>query len=392
MRILVLGADGYLGWPTAMHFSSRGHEVAVLDNFVKRKWEMEQDISPLVPVASLQTRIRAWEELTGKKIQNYVCDLLNARQTYKCLEEFRPEAIIHYAEQPSAPYSMMMRSCAVETQSNNVIGTLNLLFAMNRFCPEAHLIKLGTMGEYGTPNIDIEEGFIEVEHKGRKDVLPFPKQPFSFYHLSKVHDSNNIMFACRVWGLRSTDLNQGVVYGISTEETVRDPRLTTSFHYDSIFGTVLNRFCVQAVAGIPLTLYGSGGQIRSFLNIRDTLQCVELVALNPPAEGQFRVYNQFTEVFSLVELANLVQEAAAKVGIEVTIQNVDNPRIESENHYYNPVSQNLRSLGLKPRLLSDVLVQDMLRYIVAHKDYINPIHIPPTIRWRQKDKSQASDA
>ena len=260
MRIIVLGGDGYLGWPTAMYFSSRGHDVMIFDNFSKRKWEMERGVEPLVPLTPLHQRLRIWKEVSGLTIRLVVGDLMNPRVVYKTLEGFKPDAIIHYAEQPSAPYSMMDREHAVMTQANNVIGNLNLLFAMKAYCPDAHLIKLGTMGEYGTPNIDIEEGFIEIEHKGRKDTLPFPKQAFSFYHLSKVHDSNNIMFACRTWGLRSTDLNQGVVYGIETEETKRHPLLHTSFHYDDVFGTVINRFCVQAVAGMPLTVYGKIGR------------------------------------------------------------------------------------------------------------------------------------
>src|SRR5207302_9459050 len=192
------------------------------------------------------------------------------------------------------------RGRAVQTQRNNVLGTLNVLHALTKYVPEAQLVKLGTMGEYGTPNIDIEEGWLDVELNGRSDRLPFPKMPGSFYHLSKVHDSHNIHFACRVWGLAATDLNQGVVYGIATDETELHPELRTSFHYDAVFGTALNRFCAQAVAGVPLTVYGAGGQKRGFLNIRDTLECVRLAAENPAERGEVRVFNQFTEVFSVL--------------------------------------------------------------------------------------------
>ena len=306
MKILVLGGDGYLGWPTAMHFANRGYEIAVFDNFVKRKWELENGITGLLPIATLHERVRIFKDVTGRDIKLYVGDLLNHRIIYKVLNDFEPEVIIHYAEQPSAPYSMLGRASAVETQYNNVIGTLNLLFAIQHTKPKAHLIKLGTMGEYGTPNIDIEEGYIEIHHKGRSDRLPFPKMPGSFYHLSKVHDSNNIMFACRIWGLKATDLNQGVVYGIETEETKLHPKLATNFHYDEIFGTALNRFCVQAVIGHPLTVYGKGKQTRGFLNIVDTLQCVQLAAENPPENNEMRVFNQFTEVFTVKALAELV--------------------------------------------------------------------------------------
>jgi len=297
VRILVLGGDGYLGWPTAMYLSKRGHAVGVVDNFAKRRWEMELNVEPLIPIRTLHDRVKAWEEVTGRRIELFVGDLRNYAVVESALETFRPDALVHYGEQPSAPYSMIDHNRAVFTQMNNVAGTLNVLWSMKKVVPECRLVKLGTMGEYGTPNIDIEEGFIEIDHRGRRDVLPFPKQAGSFYHLSKVHDSHNIMFACRVWKLASTDLNQGVVYGITTDETGLDERLETSFHYDEAFGTALNRFCVQAVAGIPLTVYGRGGQRRGFLNIRDTIQCVELAILNPARCGEYRVFNQFTKRF-----------------------------------------------------------------------------------------------
>jgi UDP-sulfoquinovose synthase len=277
---------------------------------------------------------------------------------------------------------MASREQAVETQHTNVIGTLNLLFAMRDHVPSAHLVKLGTMGEYGTPNIDIEEGFIEIHHKGRTDVLPFPKLPGSLYHLSKVHDSHNIHFACRIWGLRATDLNQGLVYGIETDETAMDDRLVTRFDYDEIFGTVLNRFCVQAVIGHPLTVYGKGGQTRGCLNIRDTLQCVELAVNNPADLGEFRVFNQFTEQFTVAGFADLVKEAAAELGREVEIQNFPNPRIEAEQHYYNATNTKLRDLGLEPHYLGAELVQSMLSAIERHKNRVILRAIAPRTQWK----------
>lgn len=381
MRILILGGDGYLGWPTAMHFSSLGDEVMVADNFSKRRLEMEEGIEPLEHIPTLHKRVALWKEVTGQDIHLRVGDLLNHRFVYSVLDEFHPHAIIHYAEQPSAPYSMQGREQAVFTQHTNVIGTLNLLFGIKKYCPEAHLVKLGTMGEYGTPNIDIEEGYIEIEHKGRKDILPFPKQPFSFYHLSKVHDSHNIMFCCKVWGLKATDLNQGVVYGIETDHTNLHPELRTSFHYDAVFGTVLNRFCVQAVAGIPLTVYGKGGQTRGMLNIRDTLQCVELAVRKPAEDGECRVFNQFTEAFSIVEIAEMVKHAARELDINVEINHIPNPRVEKEEHYYKPVHTKLQDLGLKPRLLSEELLEHMIQSIGRVRDRINLNTIQPTIRW-----------
>ena len=383
MRILILGGDGYLGWPTAMHFSNKGHEVMVVDNFVKRRLELEEGVEALDALPPLHRRVQYWTEVSGKEIQLRIGDLTNHRFIYKVLRDFQPEAIVHYAEQPSAPYSMQGREQAVFTQHNNVIGNLNLLFAMRSSCPDAHLIKLGTLGEYGTPNIDIEEGYIKIEHNGRSDVLPFPKKPFSFYHLSKVHDSHNIMFACRIWGMRATDLNQGVVYGIDTDETLLDQRLGTSFHYDHVFGTVINRFCVQAVAGIPLTVYGTGGQTRGCLNVRDTLQCVELAAMNPAESGDCRVFNQFTESFSVQQYANMVKEAADDMGIETKINPIENPRNEQENHYYNPKNTKLRDLGLEPHFLTKDVIQSMIRFIQSRKEHIRTDSIMPLVKWKQ---------
>lgn len=384
MKILILGGDGYLGWPTAMHFATKGHEVAVADNLSKRFWEAEMGVAPLFPIPPLQQRVRVWNEKNpGNLLRLYIGDIAqNQRFIYDLFEEFLPEAIVHYAEQPSAPYSMHSRLRAVSTQVNNIAGTLNVLFAMRRWTPDAHLIKLGTMGEYGTPNIDIEEGWLEIEHNGRRDRVLYPKRPGSFYHLSKVHDSHNIEFACRIWDIRSTDLNQGVVYGMETDETQKYPELLTSFHYDEVFGTALNRFAVQAALGMPLTVYGAGGQTRGFLNIRDTLQCVEIAALNPPKAGEFRVFNQFTEVFSVGDIAEKVVRAADGIGIKATIEHLPNPRIEKEEHYYNPKNTSLASLGLQPHLLDGAVITGILKKIIAAREHIDESIIRPKIKWR----------
>ena len=392
MKILVLGGDGYLGWPTALYFSNRGHDVTIIDNLAKRHWEMEMGVTPLVSIPAWHRRQEVWQEVSGKTIEFTVGDIAaNPRMLYRTLGSLNPDVIIHYAEQPSAPYSMHSREKAVYTQQNNVLGTLNLLFGIKSQCPDAHLIKLGTMGEYGTPNIDIEEGFIEVSHNGRRDRLPFPKQPGSFYHLTKVHDSHNIMFACKIWGLRSTDLNQGVVYGIDTHETRLHPDLRTSFHYDAIFGTALNRFCIQAAAGHPLTVYGQGGQTRGYLNILDTLQCVELAAVNRPKEGEYRVFNQFTELFSVQQLAEQVQAAGKKLGLDAEIDHIDNPRVEMEDHYYNPKHTHLLSLGLKPHMLDDVLLDDVLKKAIRYRDNVDMSQLDPKIRWRTMDITETAE-
>jgi UDP-sulfoquinovose synthase len=382
MRVLILGGDGYLGWPTALRFSAGGHEVSVLDNFIRRRWVEGVGSDSLTPIADLQTRIAAWSELSGNEIASYVGSVADGEFLDRVLAETRPEAVIHYGQQASAPYSMASREQAVETQYGNVIGNLNLLFAIRDHVPDCHLVKLGTMGEYGQPNIDIEEGYIRIEHKGRSDTLPFPKLPASLYHCSKVHDSTNIHFACRTWGLRATDLNQGVVYGVETEETCDDERLITRFDYDEVFGTVLNRFCLQAVIGHPLTVYGSGGQTRGFLNIRDTLRCIELAVENPAERGEFRVFNQFTEQFSVIDLAHLVKHSAEHLGYSVEIQHLDNPRVEKEEHYYNAIHTKLLDLGLQPTLLGEELVESMIHAIERHKGRAIEGAIDPRTRWR----------
>ncbi len=382
MRILILGGDGYLGWPTAMYLSNKGHDVAVLDNFVKRRIELEEGVEPLEHIVPLHRRIQIWKSVSGKDIRLYVGDLLNARLIDKVLAEFQPESIVHYAEQPSAPYSMQSRERAVFTQYNNVIGNLNLLFAIKGRCPNCHLVKLGTMGEYGTPNIDIEEGYLTITHNGRTETILYPKLPHSFYHLSKVHDSNNIHFACRIWGLRATDLNQGVVYGIETAETAMHPELRTSLHYDDIFGTVLNRFCVQAAIGMPLTVYGKGGQTRGYLNILDTLRCVELAAMNPATPGELKIYNQFTEQFLVSEVADRVAAAGKRAGLKVSVDHLPNPRVELEEHYYNAKHSKLVDLGLQPHLLTDAVADRMLAHAIKHRDAVDRSTILPRVKWR----------
>jgi UDP-sulfoquinovose synthase len=379
MRILVLGGDGYLGWPTALHLSQAGHDVAVADNFVRRQYDFELGVDSLVPIQLLQTRTTAWHEITGKSIETFVGDLTDADFTYQMIRDFRPDTVVHFAEQRAAPYSMIDRKHAVYTQVNNVVGTLNLLYAIAEIDPEIHLVKLGTMGEYGTPNIDIEEGWLDLEYKGRKDRVLYPKRPGSFYHLSKVHDSHNMEFACRIWGLRATDLNQGVVYGQQTPETALDDRLATRFDYDAVFGTVLNRFVVQAVLGLPLTVYGKGGQTRGIIDIRDTVRCVQLACETPAERGEFRVFNQITESMSVADIAETI---ATRFPGEVTIDNLDNPRVEKEDHYYKVTHTGLIELGLNPHLLSDTLITSLFDIAKRYADRVDPQAMQPQVNWR----------
>ncbi len=382
MRILVLGGDGYCGWPTALYLSNRGHEVGIVDSFQRRLWDHELGTETLTPIRALPERLRTWEHLTGNSIESFVGDITNFAFLSAAVSEFGPDAMIHFAEQRAAPYSMIDREHAVFTQVNNVVGTLNVLFAIKEFQPDCHLVKLGTMGEYGTPNIDIEEGFIRIQHNGREDVLPFPKQAGSFYHLSKVHDSHNIAFCCKTWGLRATDLNQGVVYGTMTNEVAMDERLINRFDYDDVFGTALNRFCIQAAISHPLTVYGKGGQTRGFLDIRDTVRCIELACLNPPSPGEFRVFNQFTEQFSVLQLARLVGEAGEKMGLKVTLQHLPDPRVEAEEHYYNAKHTKLIDLGLQPHFLSDSLLDSLLNIALRYESRVDPTQFFPTVNWR----------
>ena len=383
MKITVLGGDGYCGWATALYLSRKGHEVSIADSFIRRQWDYELGVQTLTPIRSLPERLRIWEALTGRRIESFSGDVTDYEFLASLIEQLRPDAVVHFAEQRAAPYSMIDRKHAVFTQVNNVVGTLNLLFALREIAPDCHLVKLGTMGEYGTPNIDIEEGYLTIEHNGRRDTLPYPKQPGSFYHLSKVHDSHNIMFTCRTWGLRATDLNQGVVYGTMTDEVALDEGLINRFDYDEIFGTVLNRFCVEAAVGYPLTVYGKGGQTRGYIDIRDTVQCIELACLTPAAPGEFRVFNQFTEQFSVLELARMVQAAGRHMGLDVGIEHLPDPRVEQEEHYYNARHSKLIDLGLQPHFLSESLVDSLVNIAVRYRTRIDTDLFRPRVDWRQ---------
>lgn len=383
MKVLVIGGDGYCGWATALYLSNKGYEVGILDNLVRRHWDAQLGVDTLTPIAPIQQRLQRWQNITGKKIALYVGDITDYSFLSQALRDFEPTSIVHFGEQRSAPYSMIDREHAVLTQVNNVVGTLNLLYAMKEDFPDCHLVKLGTMGEYGTPNIDIEEGYITIEHNGRKDTLPYPKQPGSFYHLSKVHDSHNIHFACKIWGLRATDLNQGVVYGVLTEETGMDEMLINRLDYDGVFGTALNRFCIQAAIGHPLTVYGKGGQTRGFLDIRDTVRCMEIAINNPADAGQFRVFNQFTELFSVEDLALKVKQAGVAIGLDVQIDHLENPRVELEEHYFNAKNTKLIDLGLQPHYLSDSLLDSLLNFAIKYQQRVNKDQILPKVSWRR---------
>ena len=382
MRVLVLGADGYLGWPTCMYFSQRGHQVMGVDNYFRRNAAIELDCEPLIPTPNLIQRAKIWKEITGKEIDVIIRDVTDYGPLLSIFKEYRPDVVVHYAEQPSAPYSMINRDTAAVTVRNNLISTLNIVYAVREVKPDCQIIKIGTMGVYGTPNIDIEEGWIDVEHKGRKDRFLFPRQASSLYHTTKIQDTDMLWFYVRTWGISATDLMQGPVYGIATDETDLDSRLIPNFNYDEIFGTVLNRFIVQAVAGHPLTVYGKGNQIRGYLNIKDTMQCVYLSATQPAEPGSLRVFNQLTETFSVNQLAENVKTVGDRLGYSVHIKYYENPRVEKEDHYYNPKYTGLLQLGLEPHYLDDDIIEGMFRLVEKYKDRINRDAIFRGITWK----------
>ena len=381
MRVLILGGDGYLGWPTAMNLTAKGHDVAVVDNYLRRRLCREENVEPLFEVPNLHERVELWESVSGYKISTFIGDLNEWEFVEEVFRTFSPEGIVHYAEQPSAPYSMLNRQAAVLTLQNNLTVTANVIFAVKEFCPDTHIVKIGTMGEYGTPNIDIEEGWLEVEHKGRRHKFLYPRQASSLYHTTKVMDTDLLWFYVRIWGIRVTDLMQGPVYGLFTDENAEYEQLLPFFNYDEIFGTVLNRFVVQAVAGYPLTVYGKGGQTRGYLNIKDTLNCVQLSLEKPAERGELRIFNQFVETFSVNELAEKVQRVGSQIGLNVTLQSVKNPRIEEEEHYYNPKHTGLLELGLNPNYLTDEVLAEMMEAVLRHKDSIKQGQIYREVKW-----------
>jgi UDP-sulfoquinovose synthase len=381
MKILVLGGDGYLGWPTAMRLSAQGHEVMVVDNYLRRRLCREESADPLFEAPDLRARVKRWRERSGREIELRIGDLTDWNVVASVFQSFTPDALVHYAEQPSAPYSMLNRDAASLTLNNNLNVTLNAIYGVRQFAPDCHIVKLGTMGEYGTPNIDIEEGWIEIAHKGRKDKFLFPRQAGSLYHTTKIMDTDLLWHYVRMWRLRVTDLMQGPVYGLETYENEGDEELYSFLNYDEIFGTVINRFVVQAVAGHPLTVYGQGGQTRGFLNIKDTLNCIQLSVENPAAAGELRVFNQFTETFSVADLAERVASAGRQLGLSVAVKSVPNPRKEAEKHYYNPVHTGLLSLGLKPHFLTDEVLAQLMGLVIRYRNRIDPDRFLRNVRW-----------
>ena len=384
MKILILGMDGYLGWPTAMDLAARGHEVLGIDNYLRRNMALETCSEPLIPTPNLHDKSTLFETLSQNRIAVEIGDCTDYDFFSSVFKDFLPDAVVHYAEQPSAPYSMRSRNSAALTLNNNLQSTFNLIWNVIEHQPNCHIVKLGTMGEYGTPNIDIEEGWIEINHNGRSHEFLYPRQAASLYHTTKILDTDLLWFYVRTAKIRVTDLMQGPVYGLETEQTILDDQLLPNFHYDDIFGTLINRFIVQAISNTPLTVYGEGGQTRGYLNLKDTLQCIDLALNTPPAEGELRILNQFTELFSVNQIAEKIQVVGKQLGLDVKVQNINNPRIELENHYYNAKHHGLLDLGLQPHLLTDDALATMMNKIIQYQEKIDTTKILPRVCWNNR--------
>jgi hypothetical protein len=393
MKVLITGIDGYSGWPLALHLLSRGHEVFGVDNFVTRRRVKEVGSWSATPIPSFPNRQKAVRELLGKELGFYRGDLGHYDFVHHVLAEEKPDAIVHLAEQRSAPYSMIDVHHAVATQVQNIVGTLHLLYAIRDTCPKAHLVKMGTMGEYGTPNTDIPEGFFETEFRGRKDYLPFPRQAGSWYHWSKVFDSGDVMFASKIFGLAATDVMQGVIYGLRTTE-MTDRRLLTRFDFDETWGTALNRFITQAVLGLPITPYGKGEQRRGFIALEDSMQSLRLAVENPADPGEYRVLNQFDAAYSVNELAEVAARVAKEFGLSPVIEHPPDPRVEAEQHYYNPIHERLVALGYRRTRELEEVVREIYRDLLYYRRRLEAKRhvVQPVVQWRSVDSRPALHA
>ncbi|MDT7861382.1 MAG: UDP-sulfoquinovose synthase [Saccharolobus sp.] len=385
MRVLILGIDGYLGWPLALRLGKRGHEVIGVDNLYTRNAVREVGSDSAFPLPEPEERIAAAKKILDVNITFYRADVKDYEKLYDIIQKHKPDAIVHFAEQRSAPYSMIDVHHANYTFINNITSTINLIYAILKVDPTIHVLKMGTMGEYGTPNYDIlESAFVEVEIKGKKDKIPFPKWASSWYHWSKVYDTYNLMWANKVWGLTITDIMQGPVYGTRTEEII-DEKLRTRFDFDEVWGTVVNRYCVEAILGLPLTPYGKGGQTRGFISLEDSMQALTILLEHPPSQGEYRVVNQIHEVLSVSQIANMVKEVGESLGLKVEIQHVKNPRVEKEEHYYNVESKILPSLGFTPKKKMKDEIKFMLEDLIPYKSRLEKFKhvIFPRTDWRK---------
>jgi UDP-sulfoquinovose synthase len=379
MRVMILGIDGYLGWTLALWLGSLGCQISGVDNYSRRNWVKERGAHTVVPIDRMTERLHAAKEVLGININFRELNILNERERLReFIEEIKPEAIVHYAECPSAPYSMIDADHAIMVQQNNVLGTLGLLFIMRDVVPETSLIKLGTMGEYGTPltGRPLFEGVFPADAilkwGDREWSLAgelTPRDPVSFYHVSKVQDTFNVYEACKYWWLRSYDVMQGVIYGVHTDQVSADERLRTRFDIDEWFGTVINRFVAQAVIGFPLTIYGSGEQIRSFIALEDAMQCMTRLIASPPEPGQYSVVNQMSGYYSIRSLAETVAKIGSQeFGLTIRIQRVENPRVEADVHPFEPIYDKLqKEFGFGPKVSPEIEIYRMFKLLTQPK-------------------------
>ncbi len=387
MKILVLGGDGFCGWPTSLHLSARDHDVVIIDNLSRRNIDNELEVSSLTPIQPMSARLRTWKDLTGRTIGFYNFDVSrNYARLCHLLRDFRPQAIIHFAEQRAAPYSMKSSDHKRYTVDNNVNATHNVLAALVECRLEAHLVHLGTMGVYGygSAGVTIPEGYLPVRMSNRngddvtQDIL-FPSNPGSVYHMTKTLDQLLFAFYNKNDRVRVTDLHQGVVWGTQTTETRMDDHLINRFDYDGDYGTVLNRFLMQSAIEYPLTVHGSGGQTRAFINIQDTVRCIELAIENPPHQGErVRILNQMTEVHRVIDLAKLVSRLTG-----VPIAHLPNPRAEADANDLDVENKGLLGFGLKPITLAEGLLLEITETARKYAGHCDRGKIPCTSLWRQ---------
>jgi UDP-sulfoquinovose synthase len=401
MRVMILGIDGYLGWPLALKLGKLGFKVSGIDNYTRRDVVMEKGSHTVVPIPKMTERLKAAKEILDIDINFRMMDIQDRHKLEEFMDEVKPEAIVHYAEIPSAPYSMVDAEHALKVQENNTLGTLGLLFAIKDIVPESSLVKLGTMGEYGAPltGRPLFEGMFPADAIMQWDEREWslggeltPRNPPSFYHVGKVQDTFNIYEACKYWWIRSYDIMQGVIYGVHTDEVASDFKLRTRFDIDEWFGTVLNRFVTQAVQGIPLTIYGEGGQIRGFIGLEDAMQCMTRLIVNPPEPGQYDVVNQISAIYKVRDLAETVARIAnSEFGLNAKIQRLENPRVEADFHPMEAVARKLQGeFGLEPTVklekeiyrMLELLMKKEVRKRINEKKHV----IMPKTRWSGEKK------